>query len=213
MTRFASLAVAGLLAVVAPAPDVVAQEQPLQLLESLGRALRGQALWRASYHQSFVPAGMTLGEEVDGVVWLSWPDRALFHAGDPVLRLMGLEGRSLRLVDLEVAGCDDHQLSDDEWARIPLAAVLDPQIAVDRFTVLALPGRGFALQPREAGGVARVEVGLGTGDLPEFVVVIDPQGATNRLDFSGWSTASSVPEGRWLPAPPAGVACISDTDD
>ncbi|MBT8246946.1 MAG: hypothetical protein KJN73_03975 [Acidimicrobiia bacterium] len=185
----------------------------MELLEALGRALRGQAQWRSSYHQRFVPSGMTQGEESNGVVWISWPDRALFRAGDPLVRIMGLNDRQIRLVDLELSSCDDHLLSDDEWSRIPLAAVLDPRVAVDRFTVLPLGERGFALEPRQPGGVARVEVGLTRGDLPKLVLIIDPQGATNRLDFGDWVAVPSAPEGGWLPEPPVGVECISDADD
>ena len=77
-------------------------------------------------------------------------------------------------------------LDDDEWARVPLAAVLDPRGAVDRFTILEHGEHGFTLVPREKGGVDRVEVVLGGDDLPVEVVVVDPQGATNTLRFSGW---------------------------
>jgi hypothetical protein len=200
------------LTVASSPPGAAAQDGPMERLESLGRALRQQPQWRASYHQNYVPAGMTQGEEVDGIVWVAWPDRALFRAGEPWIRSMGLDGRKLRLVDRELSSCDDHLVSDDEWARIPLAAVLEPQRAVDHFTVLSSSENGFALEPRQPGGVARVEVGLGPENMPAFVVVVDPQGATNRLDFSGWTVAPSAPDGGWLPDPPAGVPCISDTE-
>jgi hypothetical protein len=125
--------------------------------------------------------------------------------------MMGLEGRLVRLVDLEVPSCDEHQLDDDEWVRVPLAAVLDPQRAVDRFTVLELGARGFTLVPREPGGVDRVEVVLGENDLPNEVVVVDPQGATNRLRFSAWRPAKGPLDGSWLPKPPTGLVCIADS--
>jgi hypothetical protein len=206
----AALIAAWILGISLVAPNASAQDDSMARLESLGRALRQQAHWRAAYHQEFVPSGMTEGEEVDGTVWVAWPDRAHFRAGDPVVRVMGMEGRRVRLVDLEIPSCDDHLLSDDEWARIPLAAVLDPRVAVDRFTVLELGVRGFALEPRTPGGVARVEVTLGADDLPESVVVIDPQGASNRLDFTDWVAAPEPPGEGWLAAPPAGVECIGN---
>ena len=114
------------------------------------------------------------------------------------------------MLDLELSSCDDHQLSDDEWARIPLAAVLDPKTAVDRFTVLGLDGGGLALVPREPGGVARVEVELDAGNLPARVVIVDPQGATNTLVFSDWDPRPSPPDPGWLPLPPSGVECLED---
>ena len=114
---------------------------------------------------------------------------------------MGLEGRLVRLLDLEVPSCDDHQLDDDEWSRIPLAAVLDPRGAVDRFTILEQPG-----------GVDRVEVTLGDDNLPSEVVIVDPQGSTNRLRFTRWEPADGPPEYGWLPTPPAGLECVSDAD-
>jgi hypothetical protein len=166
----------------------------MESLEALGAALRGAVAWHADYSQEYV----------------AWPDRALFASGAPPSQRMGLEGRVVRLLDLEVPSCDEHVLGDDEWARVPLAAVLDPRGAVERFTVLDRGERGFVLVPREPGGVARVEVELDGRNLPAEVVVVDPQGAVNRLRFSGWRAAEGPPDGSWLPAPPHGLDCVRD---
>ena len=179
-------------------------------LEALNSALRDEPAWQAEYTQEYVAAGMGAGEEISGVVVVAFPDRALFRAVEPPGQMMGLDGRLVRLVDLEVPSCDDHQLDVDEWARVPLAAVLDPGSAVDRFTVLNLGERGFSLVPREPGGVDRVDVVLGENDLPDEVVVVDPQGATNHLRFTAWRPADGPPGGLWLPAPPPGLECIGD---
>lgn len=190
-------------------PLSAADEEPLALLEQLAATLRSRPAWAAQYHQEFIPAGMTVGEEVAGLVTVAWPDRALFASGEPVVRLMGLEHRLLRLVDLDLPSCETHALSEEEWARIPLAAVLDPRAALDHFTMLPAGERAFALVPREPGGVARVEVALGDDDLPRQVTVLDPQGAVNRLDFRGWAP-SAPPEGGWLPGAPPGIECVGE---
>ncbi len=182
---------------------------PLEVLERLNRALRSQTAWHAQYDQEYVPAGMTLGESAEGEVWVAWPDRARFTTGHPTVREMALEGRDVRLVDVELETCDDHRVSDDEWTRIPLAAVLDPQGTVDRFTLIEAEG-GVALVPRTPGGVARVELNVGADGMPSRVVVTDVQGAVNRLSFRAWKPSGGPPGGRWLPQPPAGVACSSD---
>ncbi len=201
---------AALAATVAIASGGLAQDGPVTKLEVLGRALRLEPAWRAGYHQEYVPAGMTLGEEVAGTVWVAWPDRAHFRAGEPLDRIMGLEGRRVRLVDLGTPSCDDHVLNDAEWARIPLAAVLDPRTAVDHFTIVDRGSDGLTLIPREPGGVARVDVRLGEDDLPNRVVIVDPAGSRNTLDFEDWQPASPPSDGGWLPAPPTGVDCLED---
>jgi hypothetical protein len=198
---------------VAGAFPVAAQEAGMIALEALNSALRAESAWRADYDQEYVAAGMGAGEKVSGVVAVAWPDRALFRTTDPTVQMMGLKGRLVRLVDLEVPSCDEHGLDDDEWSRIPLAAVLDPSGAVDRFTVLEHGERGFVLVPHEPGGVDRVEVILGDDGLPEEVVVVDPQGATNSLTFSSWTSSEGPPDGAWLPEPPSGLECISDAED
>ncbi len=200
------LAVLLLAAQVSPAQDET--DTPLERLELLKRTLSKHEVWQAEYLQRYTPAGMTITEEVRGRVWISLPDRAYFHDEDPAFRSMGLEGRVVRLLDLEISSCDDHVLDDDEWVRVPLAAVLDPTGALEHFSVLEHGERGIALVPREPGGVDRVEVELDAGGLPVQVVVIDPQGAANRLSFSGWKKASSPPKNSWLPTPPDGVDCI-----
>jgi hypothetical protein len=195
----------------AAADDSSTSETAAGRLEALGRVLRSRPTWSATYTQEYLPAGMTSGETDRGTVWVSWPDRAHFRAGDPVARTMGMEGRRVRLLDLDVPSCDDHRINDDEWASIPLAAVLDPQSAVDRFTILDIESRGFALVPRQPGGVARVEVELGADSLPASVVIIDPQGATNSLVFEGWFGAGLPPGGQWLPEPPAAIECVAES--
>jgi len=192
------------------ASGIGAQEAGMPALEALNTALREKPAWQAEYSQEYVAAGMGAGDEVSGVVVVAYPDHALFRAVEPPGQMMGLEGRLVRLVDLEVPSCDEHQLDADEWARVPLAAVLDPRGAVDRFTVLDHGERGFALVPRERGGVDRVEVVLGENDLPDEVVVVDPQGATNRLQFTAWQPVDGPPDGSWLPTPPPGLTCIGD---
>jgi len=183
---------------------------PIARLEALGRALRGSPAWRAPYRQTYLPAGMTEGEEVEGTAWVGWPDHALFSSGTPVNQRMAMDGRTVRLVDLEARTCDDHLLSEEEWSRIPLAAVLDPQRALDRFSILALGSDGVTLVPRQPGGVARVEVVVGPAGLPTEVVVVDPQGATNRLRFTDWTAVDGPPAGVWLPQPPPGVECVAE---
>ena len=153
---------------------------------------------------------MTLGEEAVGRVWLAWPYRALFHTGEPPVRLMGLEGRTARLVDLDARSCDEHRLSEREWERFPLAALLDPAGTEDRFDLEVSGNAGVVLRPRQPGGVDRVEVDVGDDGLPAGVVIVDPQGATNRFRFTGWSSASGPPDGAWLPAKPLGVECVAD---
>ena len=196
---------------IAVASAIGAQEAGMPGLEALNSALRAAPAWQAEYAQEYVAAGMGAGDEISGVVVVAFPDRALFRSVEPAGQMMGLEGRLVRLLDLEVPSCDDHHLDVDEWARVPLAAVLDPQGAVDRFTVLDHGERGFTLVPREPGGVDRVSVVLGEDNLPDEVVVVDPQGATNRLRFSTWHAVDGPPDGQWLPEPPPGLVCIADS--
>ncbi len=192
------------------APVCWAQQTAMMNLEALGRTLRSQPGWAAEFHQEFLAVGQTVPEVIDGEVWVAWPDRAHFRSGRPELRRLGLDGRAVRLVEFEPPSCDDHLLSDDEWARIPLAPVLDPTTALDRFTVIDAGGAGFGLVPRQPGGVARLEVEMGPDGLPARVTILDPQGATNRLQFHRWRSEPDPPEGGWLPQPPDGVSCVDD---
>jgi hypothetical protein len=193
------------------APRANAQVTGMAALEALSTALQANVAWQASYRQEYIAAGMGAGEEVTGKVVVGWPDRAIFSADSPSRQQMGLDGRLVRLLDADIPSCDEHLLNDDEWARVPLAAVLDPRGAVDRFSVLAHGDRGFVLVPREPGGIERVVVVLGENLLPNEVIVVDPQGSTNHLWFSGWKSVEGPPNGVWLPEPPPGLDCISDS--
>ena len=200
----------GLAAAVTLAATTASWSGGMDTLEELGVALRSAPAWQCEYSQEYISAGMSAGEVIDGEVLAAWPDRVLFHSGDPTTQLMGLDGRVVRLVDLSVPSCDEHLLDDDEWARIPLAAILNPQSALDHFAVLERRDHGFALVPREPGGIARVDVVLNEANLPQEVVVIDPQGATNRLVFTNWRRADGPPGGSWLPDAPPGLDCVGD---
>ena len=194
------------------APVFAERDPAMERLQALGTALQTRSTWTASYAQEYVPPGMILGEQVVGTVWVAWPDKALFATGNPAVRWMGLNGRLVRLLDLENVSCDDHLLTAEEWERIPLIAVLDPRAAVAQFSIVAEGDRGLVLLPRETGGVSRVEILIGEDGLPARVIVKDPQGAVSTFDFSEWQAADGPPGGVWLPAAPEGIFCIADPE-
>jgi hypothetical protein len=57
-----------------------------------------------------------------------------------------------------------------------------------------------------------VEILLNASCLPKTVVVVDPQGAVNRLEFDAWQRDGTPPDSQWFPAPPQGTSCSSDLD-
>lgn len=125
---------------------------------------------------------------------------------------MGLHGRTVRLVDVDDLTCDEHVLSDREWERVPLAAVLDPRGALVHFNLADHGDAGIVLTPKKAGGVDRVELILGDYGLPREVSIWDPQGAVNRLKFTDWKAVAEPPDGVWLPRPPDTVDCAADPE-
>jgi len=211
VSRFPGAAIVVGLALLCSTVSVAgAESSALDRLETLRRTLASRPAWDAEFTQEYIPAGMTMGEEAAGRVWLAWPDRALFHTGEPPFRLMGLQGRTVRLVDLADETCDERVLTDREWERVPLAAILDPRGALVHFDVAELAETGIVLVPKEPGGVDRVEVILGDDGLPVVVTIRDPQGAVNSLRFTAWAATAEPPSGVWLPAPPEDVECVAD---
>ena len=99
--------------VVAVAGGAAAQDRGMATLEPLNAAWRADSAWQADYRQEYVAAGMGAGDEVSGVVVVAWPDRALFRASQPSVQMMGLEGRMVRLIDLDVPSGDELRLDDD----------------------------------------------------------------------------------------------------
>jgi len=188
--------------------QIFGDESPISRLESLAEKLKSHDVWETSYTQEYIPAGMDIGEEVSGRLFLAWPDRALFLQEDPEERTMGLSGRHVRLVDLAAGSCDEHTLSDEEWQRIPLVAILQTRDALEYFSILENEEGVIVLLPREKGGVERVELKLSPDHLPEDLKIIDPQGALSEFHFSGWREGRT-PE-HWLPNPPEGIQCLDD---
>ena len=166
-------------------------------------------MWTATYQQDYIAAGMTAGERASGTVWIGWPDRALFRSRGAGLRIMGLEGRHVRLLDFESHTCDDHVLTTEEWQRLPLATILDPGSATSRFAVTLGGDHRLVLYPLHPGGIARVEMTLAQDHLPSSVVIVDPQGAINRFWFHGWKKRPAPPPNGWLPSPPPGLVCTA----
>lgn len=183
---------------------------PMESLEKLAQHFQSHPIWRADYSQEYIPAGMDEGEFVSGRLWLAWPDKLLFIQDRPEKRSMGFEGRKLRLVDEEAGSCDEHLMSQEEWERIPLMAILDTRLAVEHFSILESAPGEISLIPHEKGGVDRVEIFVGDAGMPRMLTLTDPQGALSRFKFSEWKEASSHPGESWLPAPPEGVECVGD---
>ena len=202
------LAVAGVLGVLVAVCSAVADDDSLGKLVALRAALQAEAVWQVPFTQEYVPAGFSEGDRVTGQLWLQWPDRMLFVSGEPPVQWLGLHGRQVRLLDLDAETCEDHRLSDQEWERIPLVAVLDPQRAVELFSITAGADGEIVLLPSGRSDLERLQLAVAENGLPLELVVHDGQGSVNRFLFEGWEAAESSVE--WIPQPPDGVACFGE---
>jgi hypothetical protein len=202
------LMVAGGLLTSAVGAAAGAADDPMATLVELREALQAETAWVVEFDQEYIPAGFDDGDRVTGRLWLAWPDRMLFVSGDPPVQWLGLEGRWTRLIDLDAGTCEDHRLTDEEWERIPLVVVLDPQRAVELFTITSSPDGAVVLLPAQRSDLERVQLRVDAAGLPLELEVHDGQGSINRFDFGTWSPASS--DVAWIPEPPEDVSCFGE---
>ncbi len=188
--------------------SVCAEDDAMAALVDVREALRSVATWKVPFEQEYIPAGFTEGDRTSGQLWLQWPDRMLFVSGSPPVQWLGLEGRRTRLLDLDAGTCEDHVLTDEEWERIPLVAVLDPQRAVELFTIMQGPAGEIVLLPRQRSDLERIELTARDNGLPAQLKIHDGQGSVNIFEFQTWSAADS--EVSWIPEAPDNVSCFGE---
>ena len=155
-------------------------------LEKLATTLRGSPAWRATFVQTYVPAGFEEGTTEAGTVVLAPPDRLRFDYSGDSSRIFAVDGTILRSVDQEAGTCDAVVLDERTWGRLPLAALLDPTAALASFAV-EVQGPVLRLSPRQPNpDVAVVEVVFDSSHLAQRITVTDPSGNRNTFSFAGW---------------------------
>lgn len=184
-----------------PAPDA---------LDRLAGALRASRGWRAAFVQEYIPEGFDTGTTDRGTLTLAPPARLRFDYASGAPRIFATDGSVGRLVDPGAGTCDAVRLDAGVWARLPLSAVLDPGAARRAFVVEA-SGAAIRLVPREpTPDLARVEVTVGSDDLPHDVTVWDASGNRNRFAFSGWRPEREPPAAFFQPSLPGSGPCAPE---
>ena len=142
-------------------------------LEQLAAALRGSRAWRADFVQTYIPQGFDQGTSEAGALTLVPPAELRFDYIAGGGRVFAVDGTVSRLVDAANGSCDAARLDRGSWARLPLAAVLDPGAAERAF---AVTGSDHQLQlvPHEpTPDLALVTITLDDALMPRKVLVRD----------------------------------------
>ena len=168
-----SAALAGALALVAPAALVITPAQPVAAAEGdLDRAvaaLRGISTMRADFTQTD-----RSGQTVSGVLTLKRPGKIRFQYQQDVSLLVVSNGKSLYLVDYEV-----DQVQRWPIKNSPLGALLDPDRDIKRYGKLV---------PTSSSNVISVEVR--DPQRPEFGVItllfVRNPSAPGGLELNNW---------------------------
>ncbi len=180
---------------------------PVAELEAVAVALRASPAWEATFTQRYVPAGFTRGTEETGTLLLRPPDRVRFEYSR---RVFAVRETVARLIDVEAGTCEAVRLAQDTLDRLPLAAILDPGAARSAFQIEAVD-RTLILTPRRrTEGISRIEVRLGSDNLPADVVVHDTTGDRNEFRFQRWRRRTALPDSIFSPSLPGELPCMPE---
>jgi outer membrane lipoprotein-sorting protein len=183
---------------------------PPPSLERLAAALRGAPAWHAAFVQTYTPEGFDQGTSDKGSLTLVPPDELRFDYASPGERVFAVDGAVARLVDRKRGSCEAVRLDRGTWARLPLAAVLDPGAAAHAFTIEST-GDGLRLIPHEPGpDLAEITVMLDGAGLPATVAVKDGAGNINQFEFTHWRTEKLPPNTLFRPALPGSPPCLPE---
>lgn len=176
-------------------------------LDRLAGALRGAAAWQARFVQRYVPEGLQTGTTEGGTLTLVAPSSLRFDYAGASPRTFATDGTVARLVDQRAGTCDAVRLDAGTWARLPLAAVLDPGAARRAFLVDS-SGATLHLVPRDpTPELAELTVTLGPDSLPSEVTVRDSSANLNTFTLSGWRAVRKPPAKSFTPALPGSPPC------
>ncbi|HUK11822.1 MAG TPA: outer membrane lipoprotein carrier protein LolA [Thermoanaerobaculaceae bacterium] len=176
-------------------------------LEQLAAALRASPGWQVEFVQTYTPEGFDEGTSEPGTLTLAPPARLRFDYAGASPRVFAVDGSVARLVDPGNASCEATRLDQGAWARLPLAAILDPAAAERTFAVEASAGR-LRLVPREkVPELAEVVIGLDGGTLPHTVLVRDASGNRNQFALTRWKPIAAPAAALFAPSLPGKAPC------
>ena len=180
---------------------------PPPQLEKLAATLRSSPAWRASFVQTYTPAGFAEGTTETGTLLLAPPNRLRFEYRGDGARVFAVDGNVARNLDQQAGTCDAVRLDEATWGRLPLAVLLDPAAAVAGFET-RLEGDLLRLVPRQVNpDIATIEVAFSKLFLAERVTVTDPSGNRNAFSFTSWSPVGAPDDGMFRPALPGQPPC------
>jgi outer membrane lipoprotein-sorting protein len=187
----------------------LSSQAPAQL-ERLAAALRGAAAWQADFVQSYTPAGFAAATVDRGTVIVAAPARLRFDYSTGSRRAFAVDAVVARLVDFTGGTCDAVRLDEGAWARLPLAAILDPSSAERAFAVAAV-GRTLTLTPRQpTADLSELAVTVDDKDMPVLVAVTDASGNRNEFALSHWRAAAALPDAAFRPGLPGEAPCAPE---
>ncbi|MFI5142894.1 MAG: outer membrane lipoprotein carrier protein LolA [Thermoanaerobaculales bacterium] len=179
-------------------------------LEQLAAALRASRAWRAEFVQTYTPQGFDHGTSEPGILTVVPPAKVRFDYTASGGRVFAVDGSISRLVDVGNGSCEAIRLDRGTWAKLPLAAVLDPA-AAGRTFVIEAKDHTLRLVPREpTADLAEVTITLDDDRLPRAVLVQDTAGNRNRFSFTRWQTTSEPPAKLFAPSLPGSPPCLPE---
>ena len=188
-----------LLAAVAAAPP--------PSLERLAAVLHGSHAWRADFVQTYIPQGFDQGTSETGVLTLVPPAELRFDYTAGAGRVFAVDGTVSRLVDAANGTCDAVRLDRGSWARLPLAALLDPGAAERAFAVTG-SDHHLQLVPHEpTPDLALATITLDGAPMPRTILVRDGGGNRNEFAFSHWRPAADPGASFFAPSLPGSPPC------
>ncbi|MDX1383810.1 MAG: outer membrane lipoprotein carrier protein LolA [Thermoanaerobaculia bacterium] len=193
----------------AAGPGAVAGEDAWQLLDEFRRHLRAESPLRASFTQTFVPAGFSTGEKESGRMALALPDCLRWDYDEPYAKSFLLCGDVFHYWN---PGEDEGHIEEIEAEREPGLDLLLLEVSQlqERYEAELVAGerrmREIRLRPREANDyVAEAALVLDRGlERLLFLRYVDPEGSVTEFAISGWKKGAengtfNPPEGvEWL---------------
>ena len=179
-------------------------------LDHLAAALRSSHAWRADFVQTYTPVGFEQGTSEPGVLTLVPPAKLRFDYATGGGRSFAVDGTISRLVDAKSGSCDAMRLDRGSWARLPLAAVLDPGAAEHTFAIEG-SGEKLRLVPREPiPDLASVTITLDRAGMPQAVLVLDSSGDRNKFQFTHWQPTREPAAAFFAPSLPGSPPCLPE---
>jgi outer membrane lipoprotein carrier protein len=169
---------------------------------------------RASFTQTFTPAGFSRSRSESGTVVLQRPDSLRFDYAAPTKKTFAFDGETARFYVPRDRQMTQRTLTPEDRAELPLVFLDDPAKLEKSYTISLesrTDGADLLLRPRSTNSeISWLRLEIRPDGAPKAISYANAAGDRTVIEFGPFETLSPMPSGEFRIKPPPGTRIVQN---